>query len=363
MDSFVKNVAVTGFAFGLVNKTTGAAVTTGTVTGYVTLDGGTQTAIAGTPVHKGNGQWSVNLTADEMNGDIVALHFTHSSAVPVDFLIHTTTRVVTGDDQFERAVAVTGFAFSLIDASDGSAITSGTVTGYVLKDGGTQAAIAGTPVHEGSGQWSVDLTASEMDADVIGLLFIHSSAVPVHFTIRTAPAEVESTLTLFCTRADVEFVWSAAGLVARTDDDLNGSADVDLVVWAREAATAKVMRHLGTLYTVAVLQASTWVRWCTAYLAADILGRRAGNPMPNDLQAEVQEYKDALLRIQQGKENLIGDTGPATPRFSVAPTVSNYAVDMRYRRTKVRRVPATSTGSAPGDGIKQNNVQDFGPIL
>ena len=75
---FKKNTAVTGFAFTLVNKADGSPITSGTVTGYYLLDGGTQGTIAGTPVHEGNGQWSVNLTAGEMNGDVVGLLFTLS---------------------------------------------------------------------------------------------------------------------------------------------------------------------------------------------------------------------------------------------------------------------------------------------
>lgn len=90
---------------------------------------------------------------------------------------------------FRRGVAVTGFPFGMVSATDGSAIVSGAVTGYVTKDGGTQAALGDTATHEGNGQWSINLTASEMDGDYVGLLFTHASAVPVHFTIRTVPYE------------------------------------------------------------------------------------------------------------------------------------------------------------------------------
>jgi hypothetical protein len=87
--SYIKNQAVTGFSFGLVNKDTGEAVTTGSVTGYVTLDGGTQAVLSDTAVHEGNGQWSINLTAAEMNGDVVGVLFTHTDAIPVQFTIKT----------------------------------------------------------------------------------------------------------------------------------------------------------------------------------------------------------------------------------------------------------------------------------
>lgn len=86
---FTRAQAVTGFPFGLINASSGAAVTTGVASGYVTLDGGTQTAIAGVPVHEGNGQWSVDLTAAEMTGDLVGLLFVHALAIPVSFTIHT----------------------------------------------------------------------------------------------------------------------------------------------------------------------------------------------------------------------------------------------------------------------------------
>ena len=89
------------------------------------------------------------------------------------------------EEHFLKGVAVTGFTFVLLNATSTSAITTGTVTGKITKDGGTQGAVAGSFVHEGNGQWSVNLTATEMDADVIGLTFLHSSAVPVYKTLRT----------------------------------------------------------------------------------------------------------------------------------------------------------------------------------
>ena len=89
------------------------------------------------------------------------------------------------EEHFLKGVAVTGYTFVLLNASDGSAITSGTVTGKITKDGGSQGAVAGSFVHEGPGQWSVNFSAPEMDADVVALTFLHSSAVPVYQLLRT----------------------------------------------------------------------------------------------------------------------------------------------------------------------------------
>lgn len=86
---------------------------------------------------------------------------------------------------FKKNTAVTGFPFALISATDGSAITSGTPVLYYTLDGGAQATVAGSATHEGNGQWSVNLTAGEMNGDVVGLLCTITGGIPVHYTIKT----------------------------------------------------------------------------------------------------------------------------------------------------------------------------------
>lgn len=86
---------------------------------------------------------------------------------------------------FKKNTAVTGFTFVLLSATDGSVVTTGTPAIYVTKDGGAQSAIAGSAVHEGNGQWSFNLTATEMDADVVGLLITETGSIAQNHTIRT----------------------------------------------------------------------------------------------------------------------------------------------------------------------------------
>ncbi len=76
----------------MVNKDTGAALTgvAGAINKYETIDGGTQASLSGTIAEEGNGQYSLDLTAAEMNGTVIGLLFTHSSAIPVQFTIKTT---------------------------------------------------------------------------------------------------------------------------------------------------------------------------------------------------------------------------------------------------------------------------------
>ena len=105
---FKKNTAVTGFVVGLVSSTDGSDITTGTPVGYYTLDGGTQTAIGDiTPVHEGNGLWSFDLLASEMNGDIVGLSFTHTSAISTHFTIKTSI-LTTDDTLLSDVVSISG---------------------------------------------------------------------------------------------------------------------------------------------------------------------------------------------------------------------------------------------------------------
>ena len=89
------------------------------------------------------------------------------------------------EDVFRKAVAVAGYTFVLVNKSTGAAITSGSVTIKVLKDGGSQATSTNSAAHEGNGQWSITLTATEMDADIVGLAITHSTALPLYKTFKT----------------------------------------------------------------------------------------------------------------------------------------------------------------------------------
>lgn len=84
---------------------------------------------------------------------------------------------------YPRGQAVSGYSFGLISKNTGDPITSGTVTVYVTKDSGAQAAATNAPVHNGNGEWLLDLTASERDAKTTSLTILHADAVPLHFNI------------------------------------------------------------------------------------------------------------------------------------------------------------------------------------
>ena len=109
---------------------------------------------------------------------------TAQSMIPIIAEINTLMGDVT-DEVYRQGVAITGFTFVLIDKSTGAAVTSGGVTCKVLKDGGSQATSTNSAAHEGNGQWSITLTATEMDAEQVGLAITHSTALPLYKTFRT----------------------------------------------------------------------------------------------------------------------------------------------------------------------------------
>lgn len=120
---------------------------------------------------------------------------------------------------WKKNTAVTGFTFQLRSFADGTAITTGSVTGYYLLDGGTQATISGTPTHEGNGQWSVDLLAAEMNGDVVGLMFVHASG-SAHFTIHTVAQTVDDLNNLSAAEVNTEVDMALSDYDAPTNTEL-----------------------------------------------------------------------------------------------------------------------------------------------
>ena len=73
----------------------------------------------------------------------------------------------------------------LVATADGSAVTTGTTTVYVLGDGGTQGSGSGIVTHEGNGCWSYAPTQAETNYDHIAFTFTNSSAVSVTINVYT----------------------------------------------------------------------------------------------------------------------------------------------------------------------------------
>lgn len=72
----------------------------------------------------------------------------------------------------------------MVTAADGTAFTS-TVSCSITKDGGTQAAAAGTVTHEGNGFHSLAATQADTNADHLAFTFTGTGAIPVTVQVYT----------------------------------------------------------------------------------------------------------------------------------------------------------------------------------
>lgn len=128
---FPRAVAVTGLGFHLVNKTSGGDITSGTIDGYVVKDDGDQAALTTAPTHKGNGQWTLNLTAGERDAKITAVHLTHSSGVSLDINIISDDQLGPGSKtaELEFGSAASGADIWITSQADDTVIASGNLDG------------------------------------------------------------------------------------------------------------------------------------------------------------------------------------------------------------------------------------------
>jgi len=110
---------------------------------------------------------------------------TAQNVVPLVAESNTILGDIATEDRFRKGLTLTGYTFVLVDKTTGAAITSGTVTTKITQDGGTQGTTTNSAVHEGNGQWSLILSSSEMNCDILGLAISHSSALPLFKTIKT----------------------------------------------------------------------------------------------------------------------------------------------------------------------------------
>ncbi len=153
----------------------------------------------------------------------------------------------------------------------------------------------------------------------------------------------------YCTRADLESVWNPAAVLAAADDDSSGTLST-----SEEAHIARAIeRGAGTMnavlevrYDLADLAGNGWCRDCNAALAAYLLATRNGDAAPYAIAAEFDRYLDNLALIRDGSMQV----PEVLESDQHGPTVTNFRVDMRQRRAKVRRVTETSTaGPPPGE--------------
>lgn len=133
-----KNVAGQFLYFGLVNATTGAALTGATVTAYRALGSAAQAAATGTTTELGNGQYRFALSQADTNADNGSYLFTATSAVPVEKTVVFTAADPTDTVRF----GLTALPNAAAGASGGVFIVGG--TGVALAAAGLDAVVVET---------------------------------------------------------------------------------------------------------------------------------------------------------------------------------------------------------------------------
>jgi hypothetical protein len=158
----------------------------------------------------------------------------------------------------------------------------------------------------------------------------------------------------YSTKTEIEQIISALGVDLTSGDDFTVIAeDTANITAAIEKVDSIIDFNLRKLYSAVSIDASTWVKWCSATLASCQLFRRRGNPCPESLSKECDQYLEDLKAIARA-EMTLPDAAYLGNHF---PTLTNVRIDMRYTNRQIRRVQSTSTGNPSDPPVVDQNLQ------
>lgn len=167
--------------------------------------------------------------------------------------------------------------------------------------------------------------------------------------------------TTYCDSDDIVAIIGEAAVLACIDDDNDGleSATETLhVTNAIERAAVEMNQSLRHQYVLSELTSNDWCKWCNAYLASWFLYARRTNPCPNSLQEAVQKYRDELLEMRWGRQQL----PEQAPSFEHHPTVTNFRPELGKREMPIRVNTTESTGASPEGNRKRFTSYQAGDL-
>lgn len=179
-----KNVASQTIYVAMVNATTGAAITSATVTAVRSIDGASQGAATGSMVEDGNGQYHLSASQADMNGNNIGFLFTATGAVPVSICVVTTAADPTDAVRFgltalPNANAAANGGLPTVDASNAVKVQSGTGANQISLSSGAVIVQSGTgtgqldiasgqvKVQSGTGAGQISTTSGRVQADTV----------------------------------------------------------------------------------------------------------------------------------------------------------------------------------------------------
>lgn len=89
------------------------------------------------------------------------------------------------DMSLQKNVAGQNFTYELIAAATDTGLTGATIVGYISKDGGTQASLAGTTTELGNGVYNYSPTQAETNANCVSILITANNAIPFNLMFLT----------------------------------------------------------------------------------------------------------------------------------------------------------------------------------
>lgn len=144
---------------------------------------------------------------------------------------------------------------------------------------------------------------------------------------------------VYCTAANIESLFSVAGVRNRVDDETDGIGDSALVDDCIEQASADFDMALGQRYSPEVLAVQRWVKWSCAFRAACYVCQRRGLGIPSGWEKRQEELALALERLRDGYDKL-----PDAPERSTRmPVTIGMHFDRRARENRVRVNPSTTS--------------------
>lgn len=168
------------------------------------------------------------------------------------------------------------------------------------------------------------------------------------------------TITAYCTKADIASVLSEQGIDYAVDDERLGDFDAaDLATRVSDCinrASARVNQYCTLRYDLTSFPGNTWIKWCTATIAAVMLMRRRGDSAPDGLIAEYNEYIDFLKDVKNGTSVIPPDVAGNDAKLLVQNagiTMTNLHLDLRFRVIQVRAITRVSTGPFESKLIRQ----------
>jgi hypothetical protein len=160
--------------------------TGGTLTVLASKDGAAFASISPTVTERGYGWYNLALTASHLDtlGDL-SLHITTDNADPVDLSCRIISHTASG---IKKNTLLNNFMVLLVDSTDHITPKTGrTVTAEVSIDGGAFGACTNSVSEVSDGMYKINLSASDLNGDIVTLRFTASGTDARLLTIVTEP--------------------------------------------------------------------------------------------------------------------------------------------------------------------------------